>query len=138
MTPLARPQWLLAHSLAIGFSLMHVILDWHLDLFGPLVKTSLSGVQALTLVWGITVYAAWEVSLVLAVLGSRRALIATIGLCALGGLGNGLSILFCLPPCPGAAPFGDISHIGSLVFGLWGVVESWRALRQPVGLRRTT
>ena len=58
MTPLARPRWLLAHSLAIGFSLMHVILDWHLDLFGPLVRTSLSGVQALTVACGVTVYAA--------------------------------------------------------------------------------
>lgn len=135
MTPPARPQWLLAHSLAVGFSRMHVILDWHLDLYGPLIKTSLSTVQALVLVRGAAVYAAWAASLVRAAQGNRRALMATIELRALGGLGNGLAIAFCLPPCSGAAPFGDLSHIGSLVLGVWGIAESWRALRQAASLK---
>lgn len=130
MTALPRLRWLLAHTLTIAFSLMHVILDWHLDLYGPLLRTSLSNVQALVLVIGAALYAAWTASLVLAVQGNRRAMIATIGLCALGGLGNGYAIVYCLPPCTGAAPFGDISHIGSLVFGAWGIAESWRALKQ--------
>lgn len=125
-----RPRWLLAHTLAIGFSLSHLILDWHLDLFGPLTTTSLSGVQAVVLVVSAAVYAAWAGALALAGQGSRHGLIATLGLCALGGLGNGLAIVFCLPPCSAAAPFGDVSHIGSLVFGAWAMVESWRALKQ--------
>jgi hypothetical protein len=127
----ARPsaRWLSAHTLAIGFSLGHLILDWHLDLFGP-ATTSLSTVQALILVVGAAVYALWASSLALAGQGSRRGMIATLGLCAVGGLGNGLSIVACFPPCSGASPFGDISHIGSLIFGMWAMVESWRALRQ--------
>ncbi|MDX2005366.1 MAG: hypothetical protein SFU83_08830 [Meiothermus sp.] len=112
-----------------------MILDWNLDLYGPLFKTSLSTVQALVLVWGAAAYAAWVASLGRAAQGSRHALMANKGLCAFSGLGNGLAIIFCLPPCSSAALFGDISHIGSLVFGAWGIAESWRALRQGASLK---
>ena len=61
-----RPRWLPAHTLAIGFSLSHLILDWHLDLFGSLNPTSLSAVQAFVLVMGAVVYASWAAALVLA------------------------------------------------------------------------
>jgi hypothetical protein len=97
-----RPHWLLVHTLAIGFSLSHLILDWHLDLFGSLIPTSLSVVQAFVLVIGAVVYASWAAALALASQGSRRGLITTLLLCAVGGLGNGLSIVACLPPCSGA------------------------------------
>lgn len=126
----SRPRWLPVHTLAIGFSLSHLILDWHLDLFDPLVPTSLSVTQALVLVLGAVVYASWAAALVLASQGSQRGLITTLVLCAVGGLGNGLSIVACLPPCSGASPFGDISHIGSLIFATWAMVESWQALKK--------
>ena len=126
----SRPRWLPVHTLAIGFSLSHFILDWHLDLFGPPVPTSLSGTQAFVLVLGAVVYASWAAALALASQGSRRGLMTTLVLCAVGGLGNGLSIVACLPPCSGASPFGDISHIGSLFLGGWAMVESWQTLKQ--------
>lgn len=124
-----RPRWLPAHTLAIGFSLSHLILDWHLDLFGSLNPTSLSAVQAFVLVMGAVVYASWAAALVLASQGSQRGLMTTLVLCAVGGLGNGLSIVACPPPCSGASPFGDISHIGSLIFSMWAMVETWQALK---------
>ncbi len=129
MKKLARPsgRWLPAHTLAIGFSLMHTILDWHLDLYGS-ATTSLALVQALVLILGASVYALWASMLTLAGQGSRGAMFATLPISILGGLGNGLSIVACLPPCSGAFPFGDLSHIGSLVFGLWAVIESWKAV----------
>jgi hypothetical protein len=120
-------RWLLAHTLAIGFSLAHMILDWHLDLFGA-SETSLSLAQAATLLIGSTLYAFWAMALTLAGQGNRRAMPVTILTAAIGGLGNGLSIVFCLPPCSGAFPFGDLSHIGSLIFGAWAIYESWRVL----------
>jgi hypothetical protein len=123
------PRWLPVHTFAIGFSLSHLILDWHFDLFGPLT-TSLSTVQALVLVVGAAVYALWASSLTLASQGSRRGMIATLVLCGVGGLGNGFSIVACLPPCPAAFPFGDISHVGSLVFGVWAMIESWQTFKQ--------
>jgi hypothetical protein len=126
----SRPRWLPVHTLAIGFSLSHLILDWHLDLFGPLIPTSLSVVQAFVLVMGAVVYASWAAALAFASQGSQRGLMTTLVLCAVGGLGNGLSIVACLAPCSGASPFGDISHIGSLIFATWAMVDSWQALKK--------
>lgn len=122
-------RWLFAHTLAIQFSLGHLMLDWHLDLFGPL-SPALTVAQALVLVVGATLYALWACALALAIQGGRLAMAATLALCAVGGLGNGLAIVACLPPCSGGSPFGDITHIGSLVFGTWAIYESWRALKR--------
>jgi hypothetical protein len=125
-----RPSrlWLAVHTLAIGFSLMHLTLDWHLDLFGP-ARDWLTLSQTLTLVIGSTLYALWAMSLTMAGQGSRRAMIATIVTGALGGLGNGFTIVYCPPICGAAFPWGDLSHVGSLIFGAWAVIESVRALK---------
>jgi hypothetical protein len=77
------------------------------------------------------IYAGWASALVLAGEGYRRALAATLPLCILGALGNGFSIVACPPPCGGAAPAGDLAHLGSLIFGVWALTESGRALAQP-------
>jgi hypothetical protein len=122
-------RWLLVHTLAIQFSLGHTTLDWHLGLIGPSSAT-LRADQALILVLGATLYALWACTLALAIQGSRAAMLATLVLCAVVGLGTGLTIVFCPPPCSGAPPFGDITHLGSLVFGAWGVYESWRAFKR--------
>jgi hypothetical protein len=121
-------RWLLAHTLAIGFSLAHLTLDWHLDLFGA-AETNLSFAQAATLLIGSSVYALWAMGLSQAGQGKRNGMWLTIYTAGLGGLGNGLSIVFCPPICGAAFPYGDLSHIGSLVFGVWAIYESWRALK---------
>jgi hypothetical protein len=122
-------RWLLAHTLAIGFSLAHLTLDWHLDLFGA-ADTNLSFAQASTLVIGSLVYALWAMGLSQAGQGKRNGIWLTIYTAGLGGLGNGLSIVFCPPICGAVFPYGDLSHIGSLIFGAWAIYESWRALKQ--------
>lgn len=127
--PRPGTHWLTAHALTVGFSLMHMTLDWHYDLFGPSNPT-LTITQALVLVIGSVLYALWAMALTRAGQGSRHAMIATIPLAAVGGLGNGLAIVFCPPIiCATAFPFGDASHIGSLVFGVWAIYESRRALQ---------
>ena len=128
-------RWLLAHTLGIAFSLSHVMLDLWAGVVGPLgVSLTSSGVlinmtasQMLILVSCTVVYALWAYTLGLGSLGSRGALWATMGLAMLGSL-NGFTILACMPPC--AFPVGDISHIGSLVFCLWALFESGRALKR--------
>ena len=133
----ARPswpswRWLPAHALAIVFSLGHVILDWDYSLFGP-PASALTGIQVLVLMLDVAIYSLWASALVVASRGSRLGMAATMVVCAVGGLGNGLSIVACPPPCSGAPPFGDIAHIGSLIFGAWAVFESALAL---LALRR--
>jgi hypothetical protein len=122
------PRWLPAHALAIAFSLSHLTLDWGAQIIGGPVGAVINPVQVLVLVIGSGLYALWTSALVVAAQGSRPAMAATLLLCAVGALGNGLSIVACPPPCGGAAPIGDIVHIGSLVFGVWAISESWRAL----------
>jgi hypothetical protein len=130
MTKLSRQpgnRWLLVHTLGIAFSLSHVMLDMWAGVLGPLsnvLSGSLSVAQVLILLVCVTVYALWVYTLVLSGWGSRGSLLATMGLAALGSL-NGLTIVYCPPPC--AFPVGDISHFGSLVFCLWAIFESWYA-----------
>jgi hypothetical protein len=125
---LPSPRWLPVHTLAVAFSLAHLTLDWGVGIIGGPVGSAITPVQTLVLVVGSALYALWTAALVVAGQGSKLAMGATIVLCAVGALGNGSSIVACPPPCGGAAPIGDLTHIGSLVFGLWAIYESWRAL----------
>jgi len=134
VSPRPSPRWLPAHALAIAFSLSHLTLDWGAQIIGGPVGAVMNPVQVLVLVIGSGLYALWASALVVAAQGSRPAMATTLPLCAVGALGNGLSIVACPPPCGGAAPIGDIVHIGSLVFGVWAIFESWRAL--VLGVRR--
>jgi len=90
------------------------------------VRSSKVGAEMLAPVLIVSIYALWANALVQASHGNRWALWVTIGVSALSSL-NGLTIVYCLPLC--FFPLGDLSHIGSLVFGWWAIFESWRALR---------
>ena len=135
---LPNSRWLAAHTLAFAFSLSHLMLDWGAGIIGGPIGPTIAPVQALVLVVGSALYALWAAALVVAGQGSRRAMAATLALCAVGALGNGLSIVACPPPCGGAAPVGDVAHIGSLVFGVWAIYESWQALARGSTHRNTT
>jgi hypothetical protein len=129
-----RRLWLPAHALAMGFSLAHMFLDFGLGvILGPPDAITAEQMPTLFIILVITagVYGLWASALVVAVQGNRWAMAATLPLCALGAVGNGLTVLYCLPPCGAIAPIGDLAHIGSLVFGVWALYESGRALRQP-------
>lgn len=117
----SRPRWLSVHTLAIGFSLSHFIHDWHLDLFGPLIPTSLSIVQSLVLITGALVYSSWAAALALAIQGSQRGLMTALVLCAVRGLGNGLSIVACLPLVQAHRPLAilAISEVWFSARGRW-------------------
>jgi len=128
-------RWLPAHALAIAFSLSHLTLDWGIGLFDGPIGPAITPVQTVVSVIGSALYALWASALVVAGQGSRRAMAATLALCATGALGNGLSIIACPPPCGGAAPMGDLTHIGSLFFGVWALCESWRELARPSARR---
>lgn len=78
------------------------------------------------------VYAGWAVALTR---HADRAWLSAIFVLTFGWafLANGGAILFCLPPCPALPPYGDIAHLGSLVFGSWGSIVTWRTLRRNGG-----
>jgi hypothetical protein len=78
----------------------------------------------------------WAVSLAAVARGLGGG-IASLGVLAFGWtlLTNGSSIVFCPPPCPVAAPMGDVAHLGSIAFGLAATVASvWALTRRRLKL----
>ncbi|MEO7296509.1 MAG: hypothetical protein ABIZ57_10215 [Candidatus Limnocylindria bacterium] len=131
VTSEGRPlkSFLWSQAAAIAFSYAHTLMDWVVGLFGT-DRATLSLASASLLGLNAAVYAGWAVALALAVRGDRAAMAAVLVFTfGWAFLVNGGSILFCLPPCPALAPYGDIAHLGSLVFGGWASVVAWRQIR---------
>jgi hypothetical protein len=118
---------------AIAFSYAHAVLDWFVGLFGT-DRGYLSPKAATFLGLEGVLYAGWAIALALAMRGERSwmaiVLVFTFGW---GFLANGTSIVFCLPPCAALAPYGDVVHLGTLIFGAWGSLEAWSQVRRPGG-----
>jgi hypothetical protein len=126
--PLQPFLW--TQAAAIAFSYAHTIMDWFVGLFGT-DRAVLSPSAAILLGLDALVYAGWAVALALALRGDRAwmaaVLVFTFGWAFLV---NGGSILFCLPPCRALPPYGDIAHLGNLVFGGWASLLTWRRMRR--------
>lgn len=114
---------------ALAFGSLHIMLDFGIGLFptqGPVSAAVAASfvLTSLILLW-------WTVSIAAAVSGLGGGL-ASVAVLAFGWtlLTNGYSIVFCPPPCPVAAPLGDVAHLGSLTSGLAATVGAVWALRQ--------
>ena len=133
-TPLTR--CLVLNALALAFSLAHLLVDWHIGLFGA-SSQAVSGSQAALLWLASFLYAGWGLGLAAAARGARAGLLSLVTLSAgWAALGNGLPLVFCLPPCAGGYPHQDLTHVGSLLFGSWAAYARWQAARaseQPLG-----
>lgn len=126
------PQWLWLVGLALAFSLVHVLLDYQMGLFGRTSEDVSWAQAALALLLGL-LYAWWGVSFGMA-MGSTWQGVGLAGLLWLSllwaFLANGLAGVFaCLPPCSGAFPYQDIAHFGNIIFGGWASYATWPALR---------
>lgn len=132
----ALPQWAWLGGLALAFSLVHVLYDYQVGLFGQ-TSDDVSWVQAaLALLLG-TLYAWWGVAFAIAG-GSTWRRTGMASLLALAFtwsfLANGLvGVLACLPPCPGAFPYQDIAHFGNIIFGGGASYATWTRLRTTTG-----
>jgi len=124
------PLWLWLNLAAMAASIMHILLDFGVGLF-PMQGTLAPAVQAVVvLITLIQVW--WVVSLV----AGARGLGGGVASAVILGLGwtlltNGFAIVYCMPPCPAAAPLTDVAHVGSLVLGIVapaaGIWALWRA-----------
>jgi len=112
---------------ALASSLLHALVDVWIGIFGR--GQAIRAGEAATLVAIAVLYAWW--ALLFSVAARRDAL---WGLLALAGFwaaftSGAIGFAFCVPPCAGAPPLGDLSHLGSLVFGAWAMLATWRAMR---------
>jgi hypothetical protein len=124
---LGAAEWLGLAALAFGS--LHIMLDFTIGLFptqGPVSPMVVAAfvLTSLILIW-------WAVSIAAAVRGGGGGL-ASVAVLAFGWtlLTNGSSVQFCPPPCPVAAPLGDVAHLGSVASGLAATVGAVWALRQ--------
>ncbi len=123
------PLWFWLSLAAMAVSMMHILLDFGVGLF-PMRGTLAPAVGAVVLLIPL-IHVWWVVSLA----AGARGVGGGVASAAILGLGwtvliNGLAIMYCLPPCPDAAPLSDVAHVGSLVLGIAapaaGIWALWR------------
>jgi hypothetical protein len=126
---LSIPRWLWLTSAALAFSLVHIIIDFNIGLFGATSKTMSLAAGLHILALGL-IYAWWALTLGRAALGQTGGLAGLFGVTFLWSfLGNGLITIFAAPPPSAAFPFQDIAHFGNLLIGGWASYELWRAIQ---------
>lgn len=128
--------WVAVTAVAIGATLWHVIIDYHIGLYGETSDrmSPAQGVYAATL--GLT-YAWWAAMLALAASGDRSALRSLVWITVIWSVVvNGLVALVAAPPPSSAFPYQDLAHVISLGAGGWSAYLSIKMLRadpRPVG-----
>ena len=111
------PLWLWLSLAAMAVGTLHILIDLGVGLF-PMRDRLAPVVTAILLLISL-IHVWWCVSLAAGVQGNGGG-VASVAILGLGWtlLTNGYPIVFCLPPCPFAAPLSDVAHVGSIVLGL--------------------
>src|ERR671911_2234963 len=112
-TPVGTPGWLWVNLAAMGFSLVHTVADAGLFVFGSSSANSEVPQSLITVLIGL-LYTWWAWVFARAVRGANSGLVGLMAFDVLWVSLNGVSIIYCLPPC-GAVPFfADTVHLGNL------------------------
>jgi len=130
LTTTGAPGWLWANLAAMGFSLVHTIADYGIILgSSPSLEVQQSVLTSvLTVLIGL-MYTWWAWVLVRAVGGTRSGLVGLIAFDLLWVSLNGVTIIYCLPPCGTALPFyGGAIHLGTLILGPLAAYLAYRAI----------
>jgi hypothetical protein len=126
--------WSVFTALALGVSLVHVLIDYSVGLYGR-SSSFMSALQATNIVMIALIYACWLAAMAWAGRGQKTAgvclLVLTIGWTFLG---NGLVVIAaCPPPCRDAFPYQDIAHLSNVIFGALATYTIWRTMRAWTG-----
>ncbi len=132
----ASLAWLLAlNAVALAFSQVHTLIDWHIGLYGP-SSSFMSLDQAVLVASFGALLIGWAFSFGSA--GRReKAGLVSLFIFAFGWsfLANGV-VAFgaCPPPCANAFPYQDMAHLGNIVFGGMAAYSTRRAVAETSGL----
>jgi hypothetical protein len=127
-TPVGAAGWLwvtLAVA-AMGFSLVHTLVD-----FALIALESRFGVQQslLSVLIGL-LYTWWAWVFAKAVGGTKSWLVGLMAFDVLWVGGNGLTIVYCPPPCSSLPFFADALHVGNLILAPLATYFAYRAMRR--------
>jgi hypothetical protein len=118
--------WIYLAVAAMGFSLVHTLVD-----FALIALESRFGVQQslLSVLIGL-LYTWWAWVFAKAVGGTKSWLVGLMVFDVLWVGGNGLTIVYCPPPC-GSVPFyADALHVGNLILAPLATYFAYRAMRR--------
>ena len=125
-TPIGAAGWLWVNLAALGFSLVHTLLDFALIAPGPrfgVLQSLLSVLIGLLYTWWAWVFAK-------AVGGTKSWLVGLMAFDVLWVGGNGLTIVYCPPPCSSLPFFADALHVGNLILAPLATYFAYRAMRR--------
>jgi len=131
----AAPGWLWVNLAAMGFSLVHTVVDVGIFVFGSSSSSSEVPQSLLTVLIGL-LYTWWAWVFARAAGGAKSGLVGLIAFDVLWVSLNGVSILGCLPPCVFGVPlYADAIHLGTLILGPLGAYLAYRAIRRSSSVR---
>jgi hypothetical protein len=130
-TPVGAAGWLWVNLAvaAMGFSLVHTLVDFAVIALGS--RFGVFGVQQslLSVLIGL-LYTWWAWVFAKAVGGTKSWLVGLMAFDVLWVGGNGLTIVYCPPPC-GSVPFyADALHVGNLILAPLATYFAYRAMRR--------
>jgi hypothetical protein len=128
-TPVGAAGWLWVNLAALGFSLVHTLVDFAVIALGS--RFGVFGVQQslLSVLIGL-LYTWWAWVFAKAVGGTKSWLVGLMVFDVLWVGGNGLTIVYCPPPC-GSVPFyADALHVGNLILAPLATYFAYRAMRR--------
>jgi hypothetical protein len=128
-TPVGAAGWLWVNLAALGFSLVHTLVDFALITLG----SGFSVQQSLLSVLIGLLYTWWAWVFAKAVGGTKSWLVGLMAFDVLWVGGNGLTILACLPPCGSVPFFADALHVGNLILAPLAAYYAYRAMRRISG-----
>lgn len=121
--------WTAWTAAALTTSLIHVLIDLHIGLYGE-TSLQMTPLQAANLFVTSLVYGWWMHTVAVASSGDCSALLSALAVTVLWAfLWNGLKGFIVSPPPSSAFPYQDLAHILSLVFGAAAGVATWGAVR---------
>jgi hypothetical protein len=121
--------WIAWTAAALVASLVHVLVDFHIGLYGE-TSSRVSWVQAANVFFTSFVYGWWIYSAAVAATGDKSALVSALVIAVLWAfLWNGVVGLAVSPPPSSAFPYQDIAHASSILFGAGAGASLWRVTR---------
>ena len=128
-TPVGAAGWLWVNLAALGFSLVHTLVDFALITLG----SGFSVQQSLLSVLIGLLYTWWAWVFAKAVGGTKSWLVGLMAFDVLWVGGNGLTIVYCPPPCGSVPFFADALHVGNLILAPLAAYYAYRAMRRISG-----